>query len=116
MPSLILVVGFVCTFSLVWFGSFGVSGNLSLSSHMLFLCIFVFREESGNIINFYEFPGEIVYASGGFEPHGFCWKTCCCMKVSYGLLNTWDFINFICGFWCVFCHECFYMVYCSFTC
>ena len=44
------------------------------------------------------------------------WKTFWRMKISYGSFNTWEFIHIVYVLWCVFGHECFYMVYCSFNC
>ena len=111
-----LVVVFVCTFSLHWFNSFGGEDDLSLSSHVYFLYFFRFREEFGGILDVDGWPGEIVYPSDGFDPRGFCWKTCYCMKVYYGWFNGWEFIHITYGFWCGFGHACLYMVYCSWNC
>ena len=65
----------------------------------------------GYILDVDEWPGEIVSTSGGFDPRGFFWKTCFCMKLYCGSFDTWEFINFVYGFWCVFGHECLYMLY-----
>ena len=92
--------------SIGWFDSSGGADVLSLYSHVYFLCFFRPREIFGDIIDVDEWSGEIVFSSNGFEPRGFCWKTCLRMKIYYGLFNTWEFINVVYGFWCLFGHKC----------
>ena len=77
------------------------------------LSFFRFREFFCDILGVDECPREIIYLSDGFEPGGFCWKICRCMKVSDGWFNDWYFIDVVDGFHCTgaFGHECFYMVY-----
>ena len=73
------------------------------------MCPFGFsriRGKIGDIIDVDERLGEIISASDGFNLHGLCWKTCCRMKISYGLFNNWEFIHAVYGFWYVFGHEC----------
>ena len=66
-----LVVIFVCTFSLHWFNIFGGEDDLSLSSHVYFLYFFRFRKEFGDILDIDEWPGDIVSAFYGFDSRGF---------------------------------------------
>ena len=106
MSSHILVVGFVTACSLGWFDSSGRVYFLSFSSCVSFLCLFRISGNFGEILDVNEWPGEIVSLSYGFEPRGFCWKTCERIKISYGLFNNWGFIHIVYCFWCVFGHEC----------
>ena len=67
----------------------------SLSPHVPLLCLLRFRERFSDIIGVDKWPHEIISSTYSFDPHGFCRKICCCMKVYGGWFNVRDFIEFV---------------------
>ena len=79
MPSLMLVFYFVFTWCLRRLYWFVGEDALYFPPHVPLLCFFRFKEKFSDIIGVDEWPREIIPLSGGFEPCGFCRKTCFCM-------------------------------------
>ena len=77
----------------------GGSDTLPLVTHVTMLSLLGFWEMFMNVLDIDQWPCVVVASANGLEPCGFGGETCSSMQVSDGLLNTWEFINIVDGFW-----------------